>query len=213
MWEVSVSCDIKKSKLTKQSKKGLGFSVRQLGHIDGVGPVGQREFDGGIVELLDMWASAFVILYFFNSDNLDRVSTGTMTGSHITVALSDSSRHSQVAVLTVHVVGSGARVITQPDTEVLNLQWSLFMDLLDADNFASGFLELAKLSQEVPETGFGNNVVRSKNPHAVQRRIGLLLGRQLASDDFVFLKQATSLHFPRWLKSPMYSALIPCTLR
>lgn len=64
-----------------------------------------------------------------NFKNLDRVSTGTMTGSHITVALSDSSRHSQVAVLTVHVVGSGARVITQPDTEVLNLQWSLFMDL------------------------------------------------------------------------------------
>ena len=63
--------------------------------------------------------------------------------------------------------------------------------LLDADNFASGFLELAKLSQEVPETGFGNNVVRSKNPHAVQRRIGLLLGRQLASDDFVFLKLNT----------------------
>jgi len=166
----------------------LGFSVRQLGHIDSVGPVWQREFDGGIVELLDVWASAFVIFNFLHSDDLDGVSTCTMAGSHITVALSDSCRDSQITVLAVHVVSSRAGVITKPDTEVLDLQWGLLMNLLDADNFTSCFLEFTQLTQEIPETGLCNNVVWSKDPHAVQRRIGVLLGRQFASDDFEFLK-------------------------
>merc|ERR1712105_12503 len=123
------------------------------------------------------------------------MSSGTMTGSHITVALSNSSRHCQVTGFTVHVVGSGPRIITQPDAKVLNLQWGLFMDLLDADDFTSGFLELAKLAEEIPETGFSHNVVRGENPHAVQWRIGVLFGRQFPSNDLIFLKQATSLHF------------------
>ena len=60
--------------------------------------------------------------------------------------------------------------------------------LLTADNLTSGFLELTKLSQEIPKARLSNNMIRSKDSHPVKGRIGLLLRRQLASDDFVFLQ-------------------------
>lgn len=44
-------------------------------------------------------------------------------------ALGDGSRRGQVSVLSVHVVGAAAGVVTQPDTKVLHLQGSLLMDL------------------------------------------------------------------------------------
>ena len=59
---------------------------------------------------------------------------------------------------------------------------------MDADNLAGGLLEFTELTQEVPEARLRNNVIRSENPHAVEGGIGLLLRRQLASDDFVFLE-------------------------
>ena len=63
------------------------------------------------------------------STNLDAVSTSTVAGTHVTVALSDSSRHSQVSVLTIHVVGARAGIRAKPDAKVLNLQWASVMDL------------------------------------------------------------------------------------
>lgn len=44
----------------------------------------------------------------------------------------DGSRRGQVSVLSVHVVGSTARVVTQPDTKVLHLQRGLLVDLQQA---------------------------------------------------------------------------------
>ena len=61
-------------------------------------------------------------------------------------------------------------------------------NLLDADNFTSGLLELAQLTQEIPEPRLGNNMVRCKNPHSVERRIRFLLRSELAPDDFVFFQ-------------------------
>ena len=99
------------------------------------------------------------------------MSASAMTGSHITIALCNSSRDSHIPVLTVHVVSTRTRVITKPDTKVLDLQWALVMNLkgirmlfnehrtiilipyhLAADNFTSSLLELTQLAQEIPKT-------------------------------------------------------------
>lgn len=77
--------------------------------------------------------------------------TSAMAGSHVAVALGDGTADGQVAVLTVHVVSSRTRVITQPDAEVLDLQWSLLILALDGDNLTGGLLEFAQLAQEIPE--------------------------------------------------------------
>lgn len=52
-----------------------------------------------------------------------------MTGSHILVESIDSGNARHLTVLLVHVVGTGARVVTDPDTEVLDLLWALLVDL------------------------------------------------------------------------------------
>lgn len=50
-------------------------------------------------------------------------------GGRVLTALRDGSRRGQVSVLSVHVVSSTARVVAQPDAEVLHLQGRLLVDL------------------------------------------------------------------------------------
>ena len=57
-----------------------------------------------------------------------------MSGSHILVESLDSIGSRHLTVLLVHVVGAGAGVVSEPDTEVLDLQWALLVDLqLESD--------------------------------------------------------------------------------
>ena len=52
---------------------------------------------------------------------MDRPETGTVAGSHVGVECLDGVGPGQLTVLLVHVVGTGARVVADPDTEVLDL--------------------------------------------------------------------------------------------
>lgn len=83
---------------------------------------------------------------------------------------------------------AGAGIVSDPDTEVLDLHGPLLMDLsvkgvsarsplihvdvttyhVEADNFTIGLLDFSKLHQEVPESRFGYNSVWCKNAHAVK---------------------------------------------
>lgn len=111
-----------------------------------------------------------------------------MTSTHISVALSNSTGHTQVAVLPVHVVGARTRVVTQPDTEVLDFNRCLLVDGFHVDNFSGGLLELTQLSQEVPETRLGHDLVGREDAHFVQRSSLLLLCGQFAPDHFELLQ-------------------------
>ena len=73
--------------------------------------------------------------------------------------------------------------LPEPDAEVLDLQGLLLLDLLDRDDLAGGLLELPQLPEEVPEPGLGHDLVRGEDPHAVERSLRLILGRELAPDD------------------------------
>lgn len=52
-----------------------------------------------------------------------------MSGCHILVQGLDGIRSRHLTVLLVHVVGAGAGVVSDPDTEVLDLQRALLVDL------------------------------------------------------------------------------------
>jgi len=60
---------------------------------------------------------------------VDGPESGTMSGSHVKVESLNSIGSCHLTVLLVHVVGAGARVVTDPDTEVLDLHWALLVDL------------------------------------------------------------------------------------
>jgi hypothetical protein len=99
-------------------------------------------------------------------------------------------------------VRSGARVVTDPDAKVLDLEGVLLVDLVERDNLAVGLLDLTELHEEVPEARLGNDIVGGKDAHAVQfgRRVGL--GGQMAPDDLVLLETTcTSSSSVEWFKN------------
>lgn len=85
-------------------------------------------------------------------------------------------------------MGSRTGIVTQPDAEVLDPDGSALVDLLDRYDLTGGLLELLQLTEEIPETGLGDDVVRSEDSHLVEGSGWLLLGGQLAPDDFIFLQ-------------------------
>jgi hypothetical protein len=60
--------------------------------------------------------------------------------------------------------------------------------LLHGDDFSCHLLELPQLSQEVPEPRLGHDPLRSEDFHLIQRRVLLLLGRQLPPDNLILLQ-------------------------
>lgn len=61
---------------------------------------------------------------------MDGPEAGTVAGSHVLVESLNGLSAGHLAVLLVHVVGTGARVVAEPDTEVLDLERVLLVDLL-----------------------------------------------------------------------------------
>lgn len=119
---------------------------------------------------------------------MDGPETGAVAGGHVRVQSVDGVGAAHLAVLLVHVVGAGARVVADPDAKVLDLLGVLLGDGLDGDNLAGGLLDLAETAQEVPETGLGDGGVGRKDGHAVHGRGRVGLGGQMAANDLVFLK-------------------------
>jgi len=60
---------------------------------------------------------------------VNRPKAGAVTGGHVLVHGLDSIRPGHLTVLLVHVVGAGARVVTDADTKVLDLEGVLLMNL------------------------------------------------------------------------------------
>ncbi len=81
------------------------------------------------MELDDVSSLALVGRDGLDFHDLDGVSAGSVLGAHVSVALSDGALGGQVSVFSVHVVCARARVVSQPDGEVLHLQWSSLVDL------------------------------------------------------------------------------------
>lgn len=62
---------------------------------------------------------------------MDGAETSTVAGSHVLVEALDGISTTELTELLVHVVGARARVISEPDTEVLDLQGFLLVDLVE----------------------------------------------------------------------------------
>jgi hypothetical protein len=110
--------------------------------------VRKRELEVLGEELLDVRAANAVgFLDLGNAENLIELSatdqqtsrevvtdvngaeTGTVTRGHVLVQRLDRIGSGELTELLVHVVGTGARVVTEPDSEVLDLLWALLADL------------------------------------------------------------------------------------
>lgn len=64
-----------------------------------------------------------------NVTYVDGSPAGAVTSGHVLVEGLDSVGSGHLTELLVHVVGAGARVVADPDTEVLDLGRALLVDL------------------------------------------------------------------------------------
>ena len=67
---------------------------------------------------------------------MDRAEAGAVAGSHVLVEALYGISTSEFTELLVHVVGTGTRVVTDPDTEVLDLQGLLLVNLKETNMVA-----------------------------------------------------------------------------
>ena len=67
---------------------------------------------------------------------MDRPETSPVPRRHILVQTPDRIRTRELTELLVHVVGTGTRVVTDPDTEVLDLQGLLLVNLKETNMVA-----------------------------------------------------------------------------
>jgi len=126
------------------------------------------ELDLGVVELFGGGTTAVFSRNLLHLDDLDGSGSGSVPGTHVAVALRNSSSSSQVTVLTVHVVGTRAGIVSYPDAKVLDSGWLLLVHLLAGNNFTHSLLDLLQTIQVVPKAGLGNHTIGSKDAHPVK---------------------------------------------
>ena len=142
---------------------------------------------------------------------MDGPEAGAVAGGHVLVERLNGVGAAHLTVLFVHVVGAGTRVVSDPDTEVLDLERMLLVDLsggqylvhpvpiipihilthlVERDDLTVRLLDLSELREEVPESALGNDIVWSKDAHAVELwgRVGITW--KVTANDLVFLESA-----------------------
>lgn len=95
-----------------------------------------------------------------------------------------------------HVVGTRSRVVSEPDSEVLNLKGLLLVDLLnmsartvfpssskrstydvEGNDLTVSLLGLLQLTKVVPVSGLGDDLVGGEDPHAAAKTVKCTLWR------------------------------------
>ena len=137
-----------------------------------------------------------LVVHHSRLDDLDRTVTSTVRSSHLLVALLHGAQKGHITVLLVHVVGSRARVVTQPNTEVLHLRSRLVdlplthaphTHLVYSQNLSGSVLHLLQSVHEVPVAGLGSHSVRSEQSHSIDFGLGIVLRRKSTTNNVIIV--------------------------
>lgn len=117
-----------------------------------------------------------------------------MPSRHLVVELSHGTTQSSIPELAVHIMGTGATVITKPDTVCLN-STVLGLHELDAiKDLTGGLLHLTELVKVVPELALSDNSVGGEDDHTVGLRIRVLVSGSLAANHLEAAHNSTDSH-------------------
>ena len=139
-----------------------------------------------------------LLLHNFGLNDKDSLQSSLVSASHVTHHLPHCTIERGFAVLAVHIMSAGARVVAHEDAVGLHVI-SVFLEYLaHADDFAVGSLEVVHTLCEVPKAGLGVDFVLGKDAHAVDDGVGLAFrGQGPARHDElpdVHLKRGVALH-------------------
>ena len=100
-------------------------------------------------------------------DDVDVLSSGTVSTGHFVVHLGDGSAESVVSVLLVHVHDTSSSQILEYDSVVLNCVDLALEDLADRHDLTLTLSDLVLTFHLVPELGSGNDGVLSENSDSI----------------------------------------------
>lgn len=151
-----------------------------------------------------------------NSDNLENqhpsttkrsaymygTESSTMSSSHILIQRLNGQSTRHIAVFLVHIVCSGTRIITEPNSVILDSQGSFLRNLvplvgfiesswrhlIHGNDFAAGLFDFSGLLQKVPETRFCDLGVGCKDAHSIELGSRVVFGGELAPNDLVLME-------------------------
>lgn len=129
-----------------------------------------------------------LILQLNNLQDVDVSKSGSVSSGQVLVHGFHGTDSGDVSVLLVHVVDTRSGLVSEPDTEGLDLGWSSLRDAADGNDLTGSLLGLVQLLQEVPVTRLGHNGVRSKDSHSEQLWLRDVLGRETTSDDLILVQ-------------------------
>mmetsp|Transcript_18273 Transcript_18273/g.52263 ORF Transcript_18273/g.52263 Transcript_18273/m.52263 type:complete len:207 (-) Transcript_18273:40-660(-) len=178
-----------------------------LSALGGIDAVGEGELDVALGELHAVDASEVLGAEDGRSDDLDGSGATAVTAGHLVVELGDGPGEGEVAELTVHVVGAGAGVVTEPDAVVLDGAGVLLGDLGAVEDLAGGLLHLAELVQVVPELGLGDDGIGGEDDHPVSLRVGVIIGGHVPADDLVLTHLSRDGHIGKSISSVLKDSI------
>lgn len=106
-----------------------------------------------------------------------------MSSAHLHVHLGDGAAEGRVSVLLVHVDGVSSREVSKNDSVVLDRLSFLLEDLSGGNDLSLNLSDLVLSLHEIPELGSRQNGITGEHSHSVERRRGVLLGRQGSADN------------------------------
>lgn len=133
----------------------------------------ERERAETNVKLLDVLPPSLARRDFVDRDNVKRPGSNLVLRGHVAVARSDGVCLAKLAVLAVHVVCTGPRIVPHRDAEILNRPGPLLRHYMNVHHFANGRLNLLQSPEEVPFVVYSRKLNTGLNalvPQACQFR-------------------------------------------
>lgn len=140
-----------------------------------------RESNGSLNELSGLLSQNLVWLLNHGLDDVDWVSPGAVSTSHLAVHLRNSSAKTVASVFFVHVHNTSPGKIFKHDSVVLDgIYWS-FKDFAHWDDLTLTFSNLVLSFHLIPELGSSENSVLGKNSNSIAGWISILFAWQFSS--------------------------------
>ena len=94
-----------------------------------------------------------------------------MITTHFHMELADGPVKRNVSVLFVHIMDASSGLVSEDNTESLDMVWSAFEDLVDGKDLSLSALSLELPSEVVPKFGFSNYIIACEESNSVDFRV------------------------------------------
>ena len=125
------------------------------------------ELQGSSVVLLSGFSEAFVWFLNDSLDNVDGITSGTVSTGHLAVHLGDSIAKGVCSVFLVHVDDIGSSSVLEDDTVVLDGRGLLLEDLADGDDLTLALSDLVLSLHLIPKVGSGKDNILGKDSDSI----------------------------------------------